>query len=67
MTFLKARPNRSRAFPYSLIHLRGPLSPEDFELVAKYLCPTGLMVQSVVGSTPEARELSQAASRVFGA
>jgi hypothetical protein len=49
------------------IFLRGPLGREDFELVAKNLSPTGLMLQSVVGTTDEARELSKEASRIFGA
>jgi len=49
------------------IFLRGPLDREDFKLVAKNLSPTGLMVQSVVGSVQEARELSEAAARIFAA
>lgn len=48
------------------IFLRGPLDAEDFKLVAKELSPTGLMVQSVVGTTDEARELSAAAKIIFG-
>ena len=48
------------------IFLRGPLDRDDFKLVARNLSPTGLMVQSVVGSTEEARELSAEAARIFG-
>ena len=48
------------------IFLRGPLDQDDFALVAKNLSPVGLMVQSVVGSTEEARELSASAARIFG-
>ncbi len=48
------------------IFLRGPLDAEDFRLVAKELSPTGLMVQSVVANTEEARALSAEAARIFG-
>jgi len=48
------------------IFLRGPLDRDDFALVAKNLSPVGLMVQSVVGTTEEARELSESAGRIFG-
>jgi len=47
------------------IFLRGPLDAEDLKLVAKELSPTGLMVQSVVGTTDQARELLAIAKRVF--
>lgn len=47
------------------IFLRGPLDAEDLKLVAKELSPTGLMVQSVVGTPAQARELSEIAKRVF--
>ncbi|MFA6508589.1 MAG: hypothetical protein WCT14_20995 [Treponemataceae bacterium] len=47
------------------IFLRGPLNAEDFGLIAKNLSPVGLMVQSVVDSTAEARELAAAAKRIF--
>ncbi len=48
------------------IFLRGPLAKDDLELVAKNLSPTGLMVQSVVATTDEARFLSAEAKRIFG-
>ncbi len=48
------------------IFLRGPLTEEDFRLVAEELDPRGLAVQSVVSSPEEARELALGAARVFG-
>ena len=48
------------------LFLRGSFGREDFMLIAKNLEPTGLMVQSVVGTTEEARELAEIAGRVFG-
>jgi hypothetical protein len=48
------------------VFLRGPLDAQDLRLVAEKLSPTGLMVQSVVAATDEARALSAEAERIFG-
>jgi len=40
------------------IYLRGPLTADDFRFIERNLSPNGLMIQSVLGSIEEARDLA---------
>lgn len=48
-----------------LLYVRGPLTQDDFALVARELAPEGLVLQTVVGSVAEGREVIAAVRRLY--